>query len=131
MALQVFGHDEAHACSRAIRVQVLDLQGETCAVERIHQGDAIAGVVDVHGKPINGLYVAGNDMASVMGGHYPSGGITLGPAMTFGWILAHHAAGRPLPLPEPPEVPPNTSPEALPASRSDARSTPSPQDLRA
>jgi hypothetical protein len=62
-------------------------------------------------------------MASVMGGHYPSGGITLGPAMTFGWILAHHAAGRPLPLPEPPETPPG--------ARSDARSSPSPQDTPA
>jgi hypothetical protein len=34
-------------------------------------------------------------MASVMGGHYPSGGITLGPAMTFGFIAAHDAARLP------------------------------------
>jgi hypothetical protein len=28
-----------------------------------------------------------------MGGHYPSGGINLGPAMTFGFVAGRHAAG--------------------------------------
>ena len=45
------------------------------------------------GAPIPGLYAAGTDMASVMGGHYPAGGINLGPAMTFGYIAGCHAAG--------------------------------------
>lgn len=52
-----------------------------------------AQVLSSHGQPIPGLYAGGNDMNSLMGGHYPSGGITLGPAMTFGYLAAHHAAG--------------------------------------
>jgi succinate dehydrogenase/fumarate reductase flavoprotein subunit len=52
-----------------------------------------AQVLDAGGQPIPGLYAGGNDMASMMGGNYPSGGITLGPAMTFGFLAAHHAAG--------------------------------------
>ena len=40
-----------------------------------------------------GLYAAGSDQANVMGGHYPSGGINIGPAMTFGYIAGRHAAG--------------------------------------
>lgn len=53
-----------------------------------------AQVLRPDGTPIAGLYAAGNDMASVMGGHYPSGGITLGPAMTFGYLAGLHLAGR-------------------------------------
>ncbi|TYL48836.1 FAD-dependent oxidoreductase [Marinomonas sp. IMCC 4694] len=41
---------------------------------------------------IEGLYAVGNDMSSIFGGHYPSGGITLGPAMTFGYRVANHLA---------------------------------------
>jgi predicted oxidoreductase len=52
-----------------------------------------AQVLDNRGLPIAGLYANGNDMSSMMGGHYPAGGITLGPAMTFGFIAAHHLAG--------------------------------------
>lgn len=55
--------------------------------------NAQAQVLDAQGEPIAGLYAGGNDLSSLMGGHYPSGGITLGPAMTFGFIAAHHAAG--------------------------------------
>ena len=56
------------------------------------QANAHAQVLDAQGTPIDGLYAAGNDLSSVMGGNYPSGGITLGPAMTFGFLAAHHAA---------------------------------------
>ena len=61
------------------------------------RGDAHARVLDREGRPIPGLYAAGNDLASIMGGNYPGGGITLGPAMCFGWIAAHHLAGREAP----------------------------------
>jgi succinate dehydrogenase/fumarate reductase flavoprotein subunit len=56
--------------------------------------NAHAQVLDAQGDAIGGLYAGGNDMNSMMGGNYPSGGITLGPAMTFGYIAAHHAAGQ-------------------------------------
>jgi succinate dehydrogenase/fumarate reductase flavoprotein subunit len=46
-----------------------------------------------NGNPIPGLYAAGNDAASIMGGNYPGGGITPGPAVTFGYIAARHLAG--------------------------------------
>ena len=51
-----------------------------------------AQVLHSDGHGIDGLYAGGNDLSSVMGGNYPSGGITLGPAMTFGYLAAHHAA---------------------------------------
>lgn len=52
-----------------------------------------AQVLDQDGRPVPGLYAAGNDAASIMGGNYPGGGITLGPAITFGWIAARDMAG--------------------------------------
>ncbi len=51
-----------------------------------------AQVLNQDGRPIPGLYACGNDMASIMGGNYPGGGITLGPAITFAYIAARHLA---------------------------------------
>lgn len=48
--------------------------------------DAKARVVNGDGVPIAGLFACGNDMNSIMGGTYPAAGITLGPALTFGYI---------------------------------------------
>ena len=33
-------------------------------------------------------------MSSIMAGHYPGPGITLGPAIVFGYRIAMHAAGQ-------------------------------------
>jgi len=46
------------------------------------------------GNAIAGLYAIGNDMNSIMGGQYPAPGVTIGPAMTFGYLAALHAAGK-------------------------------------
>ena len=51
-----------------------------------------AQVLRGDGAPIPGLYACGNDKDSMMAGTYPGPGITLGPAMTFGYIAANHAA---------------------------------------
>lgn len=56
--------------------------------------DVNAQVVGADDAPIAGLYAAGNDMNSVMGGTYPGPGITLGPAITFGYVAGTHAAER-------------------------------------
>ena len=53
-------------------------------------------VLDTSGAPIAGLYACGNDAASIMGGNYPSGGITIGPAMTFGYVIGRSLAGLPV-----------------------------------
>ncbi|MBR0905298.1 FAD-dependent oxidoreductase [Bradyrhizobium liaoningense] len=54
--------------------------------------DAQARVLRADGTPIAGLYACGNDMASIMNGNYPGPGITLGPALTFGYIAGRHLA---------------------------------------
>lgn len=54
--------------------------------------DEHAQVLREDGSVIEGLYAAGNTAASVMGNTYPGGGATLGPAMTFAYLAAKHAA---------------------------------------
>ena len=46
------------------------------------------------GSPIARLYACGNDMHSVMGGNYPGPGITLGPAIVFGYAAVRDIANR-------------------------------------
>ena len=56
--------------------------------------DADARVLDRSGTAIPGLYAAGNDMQSIMGGVYPAPGITLGPGLVFAYIATRHAVAR-------------------------------------
>ena len=60
--------------------------------------DADARVLDVNSAVIPGLYAAGNDMSSIMGGFYPGPGITLGPAIVFAYRAAMHAAVKAVPV---------------------------------
>jgi len=55
--------------------------------------NARAQVVDESGQPIPGLYAVGNNAASAMGESYPGAGVTIGPAMTFGFIAARDMMG--------------------------------------
>jgi succinate dehydrogenase/fumarate reductase flavoprotein subunit len=71
----------------AVKVYPGDI-GTACGIT----ANANAQAVNTAGAPIPGLYVAGNDMQSVMGGAYPAPGITLGPALTFGWVAGQHLA---------------------------------------
>lgn len=58
--------------------------------------DAGGRVLDAQNEVIPGLFAVGNDMASIMGGNYPAGGITLGPGMTFGYIAGRILSGQPV-----------------------------------
>jgi succinate dehydrogenase/fumarate reductase flavoprotein subunit len=52
------------------------------------RADADGRVLTATGEPIPGLFACGNDMASIMRGHYPGPGITLGPALVFAYRAA-------------------------------------------
>ncbi len=55
--------------------------------------DERARVLGQDGKPIVGLYAVGNNAASAMGESYPGAGVTIGPALTFGYLAARDALG--------------------------------------
>ena len=52
------------------------------------RADPDGRVLTEMGEPIAGLFVCGNDMASIMRGHYPGPGITLGPGLVFAYRAA-------------------------------------------
>jgi 3-oxosteroid 1-dehydrogenase len=51
-----------------------------------------AQVVDVRGKPIPGLYAAGNVMANPAGPAYFGGGCSIGTGMVWGFLAGEHAS---------------------------------------
>lgn len=55
--------------------------------------DVYGRVLREDGSVIQGLYATGVSTASVMGRFYPGAGASIGPAMTWGFITARHAAG--------------------------------------
>lgn len=77
------------------------LEGPFYAVE-IYPGDigtsmepditAKGEVRDRQGKVISGLYACGNGINSIMSDAYPGPGSTLGPALTFGYVVGQSAA---------------------------------------
>jgi succinate dehydrogenase/fumarate reductase flavoprotein subunit len=71
----------------ALRILASDIGASRGLVTNQH-----AQVVRQDGSPVEGLYACGNDMNSIMAGTYPGPGITIGPAMTFGYLAARHAA---------------------------------------
>jgi 3-oxosteroid 1-dehydrogenase len=56
--------------------------------------DADARVLKESGEIIEGLYAVGNCSAAVMGPTYPGAGGTLGPTMTFGFVVAEKLFGK-------------------------------------
>ena len=54
--------------------------------------DEYARVLRADGSVVPGLYAVGNTSAAVMGRSYAGAGATIGPAMTFGFVAAKHAA---------------------------------------
>ena len=57
--------------------------------------DRHARAVDWDGKPIEGLYLAGNSVARLDNGALMQSGMSNARGMTQGWLAAKHAAGQP------------------------------------
>jgi len=81
----------------AVRKAVQHEEGELDVLRPHNVASSVAerpvdGVLKADGSVIPGLYATGNTSASVMGNDYAGPGATIGPAMAFGWIAAHHIA---------------------------------------
>ena len=73
----------------AVKIEIGDLSSAAGLAT-----DSLSRVLDVEGTPISGLYACGADARSVMEGSYPGPGITLGPAITFGYLAAMDMVAR-------------------------------------
>ncbi len=54
-----------------------------------------AEVVAANGDALTGLYACGTDLASIMRGYYPGGGINLGPGIVFAYRAVQHMLASP------------------------------------
>ncbi|MFB6988216.1 FAD-dependent oxidoreductase [Streptomyces sp. NPDC056304] len=57
--------------------------------------DVHARVLDTGGRPLPGLYAAGNTSASFTGHVYPGPGVPIGTAMVFASLAVRHMTGQP------------------------------------
>jgi succinate dehydrogenase/fumarate reductase flavoprotein subunit len=58
--------------------------------------DENARVLDAKGAMVPGLWAAGSAAAPLTGGTYPAAGLTIGQAMTFGYVAALDACAAPV-----------------------------------
>ncbi|WP_158169021.1 FAD-binding protein [Mycolicibacterium smegmatis] len=63
--------------------------------------DEFARVLRSDETVVSGLYAVGNASGAVMGRSYAGAGATIGPAMTFGYVAARHAAAGESAVPNP------------------------------
>jgi succinate dehydrogenase/fumarate reductase flavoprotein subunit len=68
----------------------LELKSGSLGTKGGPRTDADARVLDLDGRPVPGLYAAGNVMASPLGMTYGGAGGTLAPAMVFGYRAGRH-----------------------------------------
>lgn len=87
--LRPVGGERVHA----VRLVLGDLGTKGGAVIGVN-----GGVIDTDGKPIEGLYAAGNSSASVSGEVYPGPGTPLGSGMVMAFRAVAEMAGEPLPV---------------------------------
>ncbi|EJL32037.1 FAD-binding protein [Novosphingobium sp. AP12] len=73
----------------------LDRMGGTAISSSGIMTDMHGQALDWNDQPIPGLYVAGNSQARMETGAVMQSGISNARGMTYGWLAAQHAAGKP------------------------------------